>query len=208
MTETIYTWARPEHVDGLVACSPEYFEPPTRSAVRLWGEHLLQLWCERAGCDADPPLSLRARSGFAWISPEPPVEVAASMAGRIRCRVRVDPDRCAVGRIDLINPVFVESGWRNCVIDLIERGLDERLVREELAFLEMASAPMRSAAAGDAVRSTGAAVLDPVIEHFAPIFADYVRSWRPMAQRPPQADKLEEVAFPLEAVEAVEITPP
>lgn len=205
MTSTIYTWLRPEAVDLFLARSSDYFEPPFRPAVRLWGEHLFLLWSERQGLQGDPPFELRLRAAFGWTGPEAPTPVASAHEGRLRCRVEVDAGRCAVGDLRLINPVFVHEGWYRCVVDLVEQGLPEDRIREELAFLESATSRMSTAAAAEAVRSTASDILDGVLDHFSHTFRAYARSWRPFTAGTSAADELLEVAYPSEAVRSITV---
>lgn len=207
MLSTVYTWIRPDQAEAFLARSPEYFEPVTRPAVRVWGDELLELWCERTGCVADPPLALRRRAGFGWPDTQVPRGLERSHDGRLRCRVDVDATLCAVADLRLLNPVFTEQGWRACVIDLVERGIREDLVREELAFLEAPTSAMRTERAAEAVRSTGSAVLDEVLGHFAETFAGYVGSWRRLDRRVMNHDAFDfdEVVFPPKAITSIEV---
>ncbi len=205
MIAPVYTWLRPDTVELFLAHSAEYFRPAVRPAVRLWGEHLFLLWSERQGVQGEPPFELRLRAAFGWTGPEAPAPVASAHEGRLRCRVEVDVGRCAVGDLRLINPVFVQDGWYRCVVDLVEQGLPEDRIREELAFLESATSRMSSAAAAEAVRSTAPDVLDGVVAHFGHTFRAYAESWRPFVPGSSNGEELLEVVYPSEAVRSITV---
>ncbi len=178
-TATVYTWLRPGMVDALIRDSKSYSRPTQRQAVQVWADELLRSYAEREGLSTTPPLTLRRHAIFCWPGESAPEPVQASNLGRLRVRLEVESSGCASARMDLLNPLLAESGWRKCIVDLVDRGFDETVLAEELSFLQDARAMMSVADGPAALQTTDPSVIDAVLGHFQYSLRGYLDSWSP-----------------------------
>jgi hypothetical protein len=205
-TAVIYSWIRPGLVWSLTNQLNRYVAPESGEAVRLVAEQLLALHCERSGRRPEPDIALRRRALFGWPTPVPPDPVRGSTLERLRTRLLIRPTACAAARMDGINPALTEMGWRRCITDLLDRGMADDRLQEELAFLKDARQRISTEQARDVVATIDPDILDEVLGHFHWSFEAYLDSW---GSYDPTVDlhPLTEIVCPIEAIVDVQLDP-
>ena len=202
----LYTWVRPGFVDQLTTDLDAYCSPTHRPAVQVWADELLQLYAANRPDRPVPSIEIHSRSLFCWRGPNAPMEITSSTHERVRFRVEVEAAGCASADMSFINPLYTESGWTRCVVDLIDRGIQESRLREELSFLGDARRLVETKAERAHVRQTDAEILDEVLGHFHWSLAGYLDSWsvyNPAADLAPLA----EIVCPAEAIIGIRPAP-
>jgi hypothetical protein len=151
--------------------------PRALSAVRLWGDVILELVAESEARVLDPPIRIRRASAFAWPTPIPPEQLAGSTVGHRRVELTVLGEQCAAARVDLVHELLDPVSWRRLREWLIDRGYDRDFIEEDVVALTDPTASMLVETARRSVESTSPALLDEIVSFFRPLANRYLDTW-------------------------------
>lgn len=180
MVEIVYAWMAPGD-EPSTRTNPEALTAP---AIQAWGDALLEITAARLKLEFRPPIDVRKYSLFGWLTEFPPHRRAATTAGRVVHRLRVDPSRCAIARVDLIDELFAPPSWRELTEYLVDRGYNRAEIEEELIPVGAPMARALVTRTRSAIESTRPDLVDEVIDYFSKPIRDYLGSWRVLADSP------------------------
>lgn len=157
--------------------------PGQRPAVRVCADAVLELTAARQGLALTPELMIRRTAVFAWPTPEPPVPPSAAAADHPQA-LDVDPAMCAVARWDVLGDLLSPDGWRRLREHLVDLGVDDGVVEEELPVLAVPSMLMDVEQGIAGFGRTRADLLEEALAFFAADAQRYLSTWGPLAAAP------------------------
>lgn len=189
---TVYTWQ--------ASAGQTSAGQTSRTALRVWGDLVLEMVANDHDLSLDPPVSIRRDATFALLRPD--VSAAArAPSGAQLVQLRVESGRCAVARIDLADPIFVSDVWRQFHEWLVDgSGYDPAYIEEEFLPTVAPMTQMKPNAAPELLAYTDPRLLDLLSEFFSPKALAYLQSWQPLARRTSGDDDHLEVIVPPDAI--------
>jgi hypothetical protein len=183
MSSVVYSWLDPARA-GAGPDLAALFRDPVQEVVRVWGDVVISLVADRRGISCSPPVSIRQTALFGWL--DPAVAPPPSAPGeKVAVQLVVDPDRCAIARIDMIHPLFSVAMWRQLGEWLAERGHRPERVYEEIMPIADPMGSMPAAGGREVVESTSPELLDDLLAFFGNDVVSYLSSWHLLGAHSP-----------------------
>jgi hypothetical protein len=183
MSSVVYSWLDPTRAEA----GPDLdalFRPHVEKNIRVWGDAVISLMAERRRIACAPPVTIRSTALFGWLTPSasrPP----ATAGEKVPVRLVVDPDQCAIARIDEIHPLFSTATWQQLGEWLAEQGHRPERVYEEIMPIADPMGSMSPAAGRQVVGSTSPALLRDLLAFFEDIVVRYLGTWHPLGKHSP-----------------------